>query len=80
MTPRSVADGLARDELRVLQQLRDCRGTISGPRARELRISLDQVGRLRAKGLVQVNGVTGDLELTGDGDDILQILDPYPDP
>jgi hypothetical protein len=79
MSPSQVAAALASDELRVLQRLRQCRGSMSGARAFELRVSRDQVARLRDKGLVQVDGVTGDLELTPDGDDILQILDPHTD-
>lgn len=72
----SVADSLPERLVRVLQVLRRARGTISGARAFELRIRRDQVRQLRDLGLVQIDESTHDLELTADGDWVLNHLDP----
>lgn len=76
MTARHVADSLNRDELRVLQQLRDHRGSISGTRAFELRIRRDVVDRLRQKAAVEIEDATGDLQLTTAGHDLLTLRCP----
>lgn len=75
MSPHQVAGALTHEQRRVLRKLRGQRGTIAAARAFELRITRAVVAELVTIEAVQVDGVTGDLELTPAGHDLLETLD-----